>query len=89
MRRGWEWTLLRCCLATCWLTTLVYVTIPDYGYSYTLFTNLAYDPTGWLHECFYISAFFVSLVTLTYFWQSMSESRQLFKTVVRRIEKDL
>jgi len=69
------WTLLRISLAICWLTTLVYVTIPDYGRQYTLFENLAYDPTGWLHECFYITTFFVLTINLTYYWENKHEGR--------------
>jgi cytochrome c oxidase subunit IV len=86
---GWEWTFLRYCLGLSWITTLVYVTIPDYGYDYTLFMNLGYDPTGWLHECFYISTFFISAVTLTYFWERLSCAKCVLVRTVKRIEKDL
>ena len=42
----------------------VYVTIPDYGWEYSLFYNLAYDPTGWLHELAYIWALVLGIVAV-------------------------
>ena len=77
------WTYCRWLIASAWLATLVRVSIPDYGYQYSLFVNLGYDPTGWLHECFYISVFFVCLITLTYYWQSLGRDRDVRVFVVR------
>ncbi len=86
---GWEWTFLRCCLAISWLTTTVYVAIPDYPYDYKLWYWLCMDPNGFLHEAFYIAAFFVSMITLTYFWERLSCAKCVLKRTVKRIEKDL
>ena len=82
-----SWTYLRWLIASAWFLTLLRVSIPDYGYQYSLFTNLAYDPTGWLHECFYITVFFVCLITLTYYWEAAHRTRVILTTAVKRIEK--
>lgn len=79
------WTHLRWLIALSWFLTLLRVSIPDYGYQYSLFTNLGYDPTGWLHECFYITVFFLCLITLTYYWEGFDRVRYLR---VVRLEKD-
>lgn len=68
----WHWTMLRASLLLLWTSTFLYTTIPDYGYSYSLFENLAYDPTGWLHEEFYIATFFLVAVFLTYEFEKRS-----------------
>ena len=61
---------LRSVIAAVWVFMIVRVTIPDYGYDYTLFENLAYDPVGWLHECFYISTFFLMLFTVSVLYET-------------------
>jgi len=83
------WTFLRSCLALAWLTTTVYVAIPDYPYGTPIWVWTTMDPNGFLHEEFYIAGMFVLLITLTYYWQRMSQVKVLLKTAVRRIEKDL
>ena len=89
MRAGWEWTFLRCCLASAWLTTVLWISIPDYPYQWPIWYWFAYDPNGYLHEIWYASGVFVGLITLTYFWQPILDARAIFTKVVRRIEKDL
>ena len=69
MRQGWEWTFLRCCLGLTWLTTVLWISIPDYPYAWPIWYWFAMDPNGYLHEVWYASATFTSLITLTYFWQ--------------------
>ena len=69
MKQGWEWTFLRCCLASLWCSTTIYVAIPDYPYGVPFWRWVALDESGFLHEEFYIAVMFVSLITLTYFWQ--------------------
>ena len=86
------WTFLRSCLALCWLTTTIYVSIPDYPRDYPLWWSLCMDPNGYWHEVFYIAGTFVSLITLTYFWELLSmlrNGRMVFQRVIKRIEKDL
>ena len=69
----WHWTMLRISLLLLWISTFVYTTIPDYGYQYSLFENLAFDPAGWLHEEFYIATFFLVAVFLTYEFEKRSK----------------
>jgi hypothetical protein len=74
------------------LITTVYVTIPDYGWQYSLFYNLGYDPTGWLHEVFYIWAFVAAIVFSSILWQALQTWRNvgiLLGGVLKRLEKDL
>ena len=88
--RGWFW--LRLFLIISWLLTTIRVTIPDYGYQYSLFENLAFDPTGWLHEVFYITVFFGCALAITYFWQYIDTQRRfnaLMVAAIKRIEKVL
>jgi len=72
MKAGQEWSLLRWTLAGCFLSTATYVTIPDYPWGTPLFTVLAYDPNGWLHEMFYIATFFAIALWLTYIFEERS-----------------
>lgn len=70
----------------------VYVSIPDYGYSHSLFVNLAYDPAGWLHELFYIWTFTAAIVFSSILWQTLQTWRNvgiLLGGVIKRLEKDL
>ena len=74
------------------MMTTVYVTIPDYGWQHSLFMNLAYDPTGWLHEVFYIWAFVMAGVFGSILWEALQTWRNvgiLLGAYIERIEKDL
>ena len=77
-KQAMTWMYLRWGIAFGWFLTLLRVSIPDYGYQYSLFENLGYDPTGWLHECFYITVFFVCLLTLTYYWQNQGRRERVY-----------
>ena len=61
LRAGDEWRILRMAVVAWWAFIIVYVSIPDYGYDYSLFYNLGYDPVGWLHELAYITALSIGL----------------------------
>ena len=68
-----EWSFLRWTLVACWLSTTIYVAIPDYPYSWPLWYWLTYDPNGFLHEAFYLAVGFLVLIDLTYHWQKKSK----------------
>lgn len=87
-----SWDFLRICLGLSWLTTTIYVAIPDYPYDYKLWYSICMDPNGFWHEAFYIATMFIATITLTYFWELLAVLRSgkgVFKLVLRRIEKDL
>ena len=69
MRLGWEWSFLRWTLVACCLSTILYVSIPDYPYGVPLWTWMTLDANGYLHEVFYITVGFLVLIDLTYRWQ--------------------
>ena len=61
----------------------VYVTIPDYGYNWSLLENLYLDPSGWLHEIF---ALWIG-VGLFVEWTFRSERKQIINSYLRREKK--
>ena len=63
------------------ISTTVYVTIPDYPWGTPFWVVAVMDPNGWLHECFYIWAFFLVAVDLTYRFEE--KSRKRFRRVRR------
>jgi len=69
---GLEWSLLRWTLVACWLSTTLYVSIPDYPVHTPLWKVLTLDPNGWLHEVFYIAVGFLVLIDLTYHFEKKS-----------------
>jgi len=92
MRSGWEWTFLRYCLGLAWIATSIRVAIPDYPYGSSYWDFLILDKGGLQHELAYIAAIFISLITLTYFWELLSIMRNgkgVLKLVLKRVEKDL
>lgn len=64
-----EWRLLRWILVALWLSTTLYVSIPDFPRDTPLWETLTWDRSGWLHEVFYIAVGFLVLIDLTYRWQ--------------------
>ena len=85
LRQGWEWTFLRCSLALAWLVTSIRVAIPDYPYGVSFWDFLIKDVGGLQHELAYISAIFISLITLTYFWEERAARAQRPQTRTRRL----
>lgn len=73
MRPGDEWRVLRMGTVLFGFVETVYVSIPDYGYQYSLLENLYLDPAGWLHEIF---AIWIG-VGLFVEWTFRAEERQL------------
>ena len=72
------WTFTRGALALAWLATSVRVAIPDYPYGASFWDFLIRDVGGLQHELAYIAAVFISLITLTYFWEERSEKAKRF-----------
>ena len=89
-RSGWFW--LRLSLAVSCIVTMIRVSIPDYPYGASMWDFLIRDVGGLQHELAYISAIFLSLITITYFWQFIDTQRRfnaLMVAAIKRIEKGL
>ena len=74
------------------LIVTIYVSIPDYPRTGSLFEVLAFDANGWLHEVFYIWAFVLSAMFTSVLWQVLTAWRHvgiLIGALLERIEKDL
>ena len=83
MTPGSEWRLLRLSLLALMLSTLIYVTIPDYPWGTPFWKVACWDANGWLHECFYIVVGFLVMIDLTYWWQR----RVTTTTTTRRVRR--
>ena len=57
----------------------------DYGYKYSVFTNLAYDPVGWLHELFYVWGFVVAFIAFSVLWETLLTLHALLRVMVKRM----
>lgn len=75
-KRRWnEWSFLRLSLLAFAIVTTVYVTIPDYPSDIPAYTVLTLDPSGWLHEVFYIWTFCLVGINLSYIFEKKSNER--------------
>ena len=57
----------------------------DYGYKYSVFVNLAYDPAGWLHELFYVWGFVVAFIAISILWELLITLHSLLRVMVKRM----
>ena len=79
--------LSRTALVVWGLVMTLALTIVDYGYDYSIFRNLAYDPVGWLHELFYVWTFVVSAVLISVLWEAITSVDAFMRAALKRIEK--
>jgi len=63
----------------------VVLTYLDYGYDYSVFYNLGYDPTGWLHEIFYLWAFALAFMAISVLWEVLITLHELLRVIVKRM----